>query len=43
MDSAWSWIGKQAHPDDQRWQDLRRINEITEKGLGTLRYGWLER
>jgi very-short-patch-repair endonuclease len=34
--------GKQAHPDDQRWQDLRRINEITEKGLVTLRYGWLD-
>jgi very-short-patch-repair endonuclease len=34
--------GKQAHPEDQRWQDLRRINDITEKGLVTLRYGWLD-
>jgi hypothetical protein len=32
--------GQQAHPDDQRWQDLRRINAITEHGLTTLRYGW---
>ena len=32
--------GLQAHPDDQRWQDLRRINAITAQGITTLRYGW---
>lgn len=32
--------GLQAHPDDQRWQDVRRINKIAEHGLITLRYGW---
>jgi hypothetical protein len=34
--------GEQAHPDDQRWQDLRRINEITTRGITTLRYGWTD-
>jgi len=34
--------GQQAHPDDQRWQDQRRINAITEQGLTTLRYGWTD-
>jgi very-short-patch-repair endonuclease len=34
--------GLQAHPDDQRWGDLRRINSITEKGLTVLRYGWVD-
>lgn len=34
--------GQQAHPDDQRWQDLRRINAITEQGLTILRYGWTD-
>lgn len=34
--------GQQAHPDDQRWQDQRRINAITEQGLTTLRYGWAD-
>jgi hypothetical protein len=34
--------GRQAHPDDQRWQDLRRVNAITEQGVITLRYGWIE-
>jgi hypothetical protein len=34
--------GHQAHPDDQRWHDLRRINAITEQGLTTLRYGWID-
>ena len=34
--------GQQAHPDDQRWQDLRRINAITEHGLTILRYGWTD-
>jgi hypothetical protein len=34
--------GQQAHPEDQRWQDQRRINAITEQGLTTLRYGWTD-
>jgi hypothetical protein len=34
--------GQQAHPDDQRWQDLRRVNAITEQGLTILRYGWTD-
>jgi hypothetical protein len=34
--------GQQAHPDDQRWQDLRRINAIIENGLTILRYGWTD-
>jgi hypothetical protein len=34
--------GRQAHPDDQRWQDMRRINKIAEHGLVTLRYGWTD-
>lgn len=34
--------GQQAHPDDQRWQDLRRVNAITERGLTILRYGWTD-
>jgi hypothetical protein len=34
--------GLAAHPDDRHWQDLRRINEITERGLTVLRYGWID-
>jgi hypothetical protein len=34
--------GLQAHPDEQRWQDLRRINSITESGKAVLRYGWID-
>ncbi|HET7013535.1 MAG TPA: hypothetical protein VFI65_06475 [Streptosporangiaceae bacterium] len=34
--------GLQAHPDEQRWQDLRRINSITESGKTVLRYGWID-
>ena len=34
--------GNQAHPEDQRWQDLRRINAITAEGVVTLRYGWID-
>jgi very-short-patch-repair endonuclease len=34
--------GLQAHPDDQRWQDLRRVNAITQQGLTMLRYGWTD-
>ncbi len=34
--------GRQAHPDERRWQDLQRINTITELGLTTLRYCWTD-
>lgn len=34
--------GLQAHPDEQRWQDLRRINSITADGITVLRYGWID-
>src|SRR5579863_7415025 len=34
--------GLQAHPDRQRWQDLRRVNAIIEKGISVLRYGWID-
>lgn len=34
--------GLQAHPDEQRWQDLRRVNAIIENGLTVLRYGWID-
>jgi hypothetical protein len=34
--------GLQAHPDEQRWQDLRRVNSITESGKIVLRYGWID-
>jgi very-short-patch-repair endonuclease len=34
--------GLQAHPDDQRWQDLRRVNAIAEVGVTVLRYGWVD-
>jgi hypothetical protein len=34
--------GKQAHPDDRRWDDLRRINKIAESGIVVLRYGWTD-
>jgi hypothetical protein len=34
--------GQQAHPEEQRWADLQRINSITEEGLTVLRYGWRE-
>lgn len=34
--------GKQAHPDDQRWQDLRRVNAIAAQGITVLRYGWFD-
>ncbi|HVB42253.1 MAG TPA: hypothetical protein VNF47_06025 [Streptosporangiaceae bacterium] len=32
--------GKEAHPDDHRWHDIRRANAILEAGLTILRYGW---
>ncbi len=32
--------GRQAHPEEQRWQDVQRSNAITEKGMTILRYGW---
>ena len=34
--------GLQAHPDEQRWQDLRRINSIIADGTTVLRYGWID-
>ena len=34
--------GLQAHPDEQRWQDLRRINSIIQNGFTVLRYGWID-
>lgn len=34
--------GQQAHPDDQRWLDQRRVNAATAQGITTLRYGWTE-
>jgi hypothetical protein len=34
--------GQQAHPEHRRWDDLRRINAITELGVGTVRYGWID-
>jgi len=34
--------GQDAHPDDRRWQDVRRTNSVTESGIVTLRYGWTD-
>jgi hypothetical protein len=34
--------GQEAHPDDHRWSDLRRVNTLTELGLTVLRYGWTD-
>jgi hypothetical protein len=34
--------GRQAHPDDQRWLDVRRDNANTVGRLDTLRYGWAD-
>ena len=34
--------GQQAHPEHQRWHDLRRINSMTAHGITTLRYGWTD-
>ncbi len=34
--------GLEAHPDDKRWQDQRRVNAITAQGLTVLRYGWTD-
>lgn len=34
--------GRQAHPDDQRWQDIRRANAVVAMGVTTLRYGWTD-
>jgi hypothetical protein len=34
--------GLSAHPDDQRWRDLSRVNAITERGVTILRYGWVD-
>jgi len=32
--------GREAHPDDRRWLDIRRTNAVAETGITTLRYGW---
>jgi hypothetical protein len=32
--------GREAHPDDRRWMDIRRTNAVAETGTTTLRYGW---
>ncbi len=32
--------GRMAHPESQRWQDLRRVNAITAQGITVMRYGW---
>lgn len=34
--------GRQAHPDDRRWLDVRRDNAAIAQGLMTLRYGWTD-
>jgi hypothetical protein len=34
--------GQEAHPDDRRWQDIRRANAVLVRGAGTLRYGWTD-
>ena len=34
--------GKEAHPDDQRWLDIRRPNAAAASGITTLRYGWTD-
>ena len=32
--------GRAAHPDDRRWRDIRRDNDLGARGITTLRYGW---
>jgi hypothetical protein len=32
--------GQEAHPDDRRWRDIRRSNEVAVEGIATLRYSW---
>jgi len=34
--------GLRAHPDEQRWQDQRRANAITARGVVILRFGWVD-
>jgi hypothetical protein len=34
--------GLQAHPEHRRWDDQRRTNTITERGVIMLRYGWID-
>jgi hypothetical protein len=40
----WSTVieldGREAHPDDQRFREMRRDNEAVVQGSGVLRYGW---
>jgi very-short-patch-repair endonuclease len=32
--------GREAHPDDRRWLDIRRSNAVAEEGITTVRYSW---
>jgi very-short-patch-repair endonuclease len=34
--------GQEAHPEDRRWQDIRRDNAAATLGLTTLRYSWAD-
>lgn len=34
--------GRSAHPDDRRWDDIRRDNAAAADGMVTLRYGWAD-
>jgi very-short-patch-repair endonuclease len=34
--------GRAAHPDDRRWQDIRRDNAAAAEGITTLRYTWAD-
>ncbi len=34
--------GRQAHPDDRRWLDVKRDNATAARGGVTLRYGWAD-
>lgn len=34
--------GRAAHPDGERWLDIRRDNAAAAGGITTLRYGWLD-
>ena len=34
--------GRQAHPDELRWLDQQRANEIAQQGIMILRFGWTD-
>jgi hypothetical protein len=34
--------GRLAHPDEKRWNDIRRDNAAAADGITTMRYGWLD-